>query len=145
MNNNYEILVAKTHTPEYLLHKYWARKPHNIISHFIQSIVPENGTILDPFCGSGVVLREAQKLGISATGLDINPIAVLNSKVLTNAPDSTVFYQTISSIIDKITPIVNSSYSTPDGRTIKYLVHLSQTKCSNCLNIISYNKQLIVS
>ena len=140
MNNNYEILVAKTHTPEYLLHKYWARKPHNIISHFIQSIVPKNGVILDPFCGSGVTLREAQKLGISATGIDINPIAILNSKVLTNAPDSTVFYQIISSIIDKITPIVNSSYSTSDGKIIKYLVHLSQTQCPTCLNVINYNE-----
>lgn len=140
MNNHSEILVAQTHTPEYLLHKYWARKPHNIISYFIQSIVPENGVILDPFCGSGVTLRESQKLGISATGLDINPIAVLNSKVLTNAPDGAVFYETISSIIDKITPIINSSYSTPCGGTIKYLVHLSQTQCSNCLNVINYNE-----
>ena len=28
---NYAI-VAKTHTPMYLMHKYWARKPHNVVS-----------------------------------------------------------------------------------------------------------------
>lgn len=29
-------LVAKTHTPMYLMHKYWARKPHNVVSEYIK-------------------------------------------------------------------------------------------------------------
>jgi len=28
--------VAKTHTSMYLMHKYWARKPHNVVSEYIK-------------------------------------------------------------------------------------------------------------
>ena len=76
----YSAVIASTHTAEYSMHKYWARKPHNVVSYFINKIVPPNGCVLDPFCGSGVVLHEARKLGINAYGFDINPIANLKSK-----------------------------------------------------------------
>ena len=40
-------------------------------------------TVLDPMCGSGVVLRQAASLGHKAYGFDIDPLAVLMSKVWT--------------------------------------------------------------
>ena len=51
MSKEYDAIIAKTHTAEYSMHKYWARKPHNVLSYFISQIVPENGEVLDPFCG----------------------------------------------------------------------------------------------
>lgn len=33
-------------------------------------------TVLDPFCGSGIALVEAAKIGRKAVGLDVNPIAI---------------------------------------------------------------------
>ena len=39
--------------------------------------------ILDPFCGSGTLLLEAQLSGYQATGFDLNPLAVLISKAKT--------------------------------------------------------------
>ena len=68
---------AKTHTPEYLMHKYWARKPHNVISHCIQRLLPQKGVVIDPFCGSGVTLREGALLGHECYGFDVNPTACL--------------------------------------------------------------------
>lgn len=35
------------------------------------------GKVLDPFCGSGTVLLEAQLNGLDAVGFDLNPLAVL--------------------------------------------------------------------
>lgn len=43
--------------------------------------IPKNSIVFDPFCGSGVTLTEAQKLGISSVGVDLNPIACLISRV----------------------------------------------------------------
>ena len=40
--------------------------------------------ILDPFCGSGTTLVESNLLGFNSIGIDINPIACLNSKIKTN-------------------------------------------------------------
>ena len=49
--------------------------------------IPENSIVFDPFCGSGVTLAEAQKLGISSVGVDLNPIACLISRVKTSQFD----------------------------------------------------------
>lgn len=42
--------------------------------------------VLDPFCGAGSTLVEAQRLGLTARGADLNPIPVLISKALTELP-----------------------------------------------------------
>ena len=41
-------------------------------------------TIVDPFCGSGTVLLEAQLAGVTAHGIDTNPVAALVSRVKTS-------------------------------------------------------------
>lgn len=43
----------------------------------------EGSIVLDPFCGSGTTLVEANLLGFDSIGIDINPIACLNSKIKT--------------------------------------------------------------
>ncbi len=43
----------------------------------------EEALVLDPFCGGGSTLVEAQHLGLSAVGSDLNPIPVLITRVLT--------------------------------------------------------------
>lgn len=136
---NIKSTIAKTHTPEYLLHKYWARKPHNIISNFIKEIVPKDGVVVDPFCGSGVVLREAQKLGITAYGFDINPIACLISKVLVNPPTTQEFVDVVERILDSICEKVNNSYS-ENGSTIRYCTHSIIVKCPECGHIQSQSE-----
>jgi len=79
-------IKADTHTPEYLMHKYWARKPHNVISESISSLTTEGNIVIDPFCGSGVILREGALLGRNCYGFDLNPSAVLISSVLLDPP-----------------------------------------------------------
>ena len=47
--------------------------------------VPAGTAVLDPFCGSGTTLVESQRRGLSAVGIDVNPIACLMSRVKTEA------------------------------------------------------------
>lgn len=46
-----------------------------------------DGPIIDPFCGSGTTLVEAQRIGIDAVGVDLNPVACLISRVKTMRPN----------------------------------------------------------
>jgi hypothetical protein len=80
-----DVILAKKHTSDYLLHKYWARKPHNVLSDLIQNLLNKDSTVVDPFCGSGVFLTEALKFKILNKeknplsfiyGVDIDDIAV---------------------------------------------------------------------
>ncbi len=48
-----------------------------------QSIIaqlPKNGVLLDPFCGSGTIVYEAQQHGLHPIGVDNNPLAVQIAK-----------------------------------------------------------------
>lgn len=128
-----DILLAKTHSPEYLLHKYWARKPHNVLSNLIKDILKDkNKNILDPFCGSGVFLREASKLGHNCIGLDINPVAHLLSDLTCNPPDTEKFEKEIGLIIKDIKLKYNQLYKTSKDEEVKYYVHEIFSLCKFC-------------
>lgn len=46
----------------------------------IISQLPGNGVLLDPFCGSGTIVYEGQRHGLTAFGVDNNPLAVQLAK-----------------------------------------------------------------
>jgi site-specific DNA-methyltransferase (adenine-specific) len=48
-------------------------KPHKLMSEIIKDFVKPEETIIDPFMGSGTTLISAQRMGLSATGIEINP------------------------------------------------------------------------
>jgi len=68
-------IIAHAHTPMYLIHKYWARKPHNVVSEYIRHYSKEGEIVLDPFGGSGVTAIEAIKAGRKAISIDLNPMS----------------------------------------------------------------------
>ncbi len=68
-------IIAQAHTPMYLIHKYWARKPHNVVSEYIRHYSKEGEIVLDPFGGSGVTAIEAIKAGRKAISIDLNPMS----------------------------------------------------------------------
>jgi len=45
--------------------------------------LPHEGTLLDPFCGSGTIVYEAQKWGLESIGVDRNPLAATVAKAKT--------------------------------------------------------------
>jgi len=74
-NINYAF-VAKAHTQLYLMHKYWARKPHNVVREYVEHYTKKGEVVLDPFCGSGVTAIEALRAGRKAIAVDLNPMAI---------------------------------------------------------------------
>lgn len=68
-------IAASTHPPHYMMHKYWGRKPHNVVREYIESYTREGDTVLDPFMGSGVVLIESAKSRRKSLGVDLNPLS----------------------------------------------------------------------
>lgn len=72
------------------IHPYPAKFIPNIPRALIESLpIPKGSIILDPFCGSGVTLTEAQNAGIESVGVDLNPIACMLSRVKTRSLSST--------------------------------------------------------
>jgi hypothetical protein len=67
------------------IHPYPAKFIPEIPRALIAEFPPADGSIiLDPFCGSGTTLVEAQCAGFEAIGVDLNPIACRISRVKTS-------------------------------------------------------------
>jgi site-specific DNA-methyltransferase (cytosine-N4-specific) len=60
------------------IHRYKGKFNPQISSHLLNIIGADSGTrVLETFCGSGTTVLECAHHGIAATGVDINPLAVL--------------------------------------------------------------------
>lgn len=77
--------MAHSSTPMTALPTRIDRYPAKMISHLAERLIADyaNGAtrVLDPFCGSGAVLRAATAKNVPVTGVDINPFGVLLSGV----------------------------------------------------------------
>jgi DNA modification methylase len=69
-------IVPKPHPASYLVHKFWARKPHNVVAEYIARYSAPGEIVFDPFVGSGVTVLEALKLARKALAVDIDPTAI---------------------------------------------------------------------
>lgn len=69
------------------LHRFFGKLIPAIPAAAIELFTKSGDLVLDPFCGSGTTLVEAIIRGRNAVGFDINPLAVLISRVKTSPAD----------------------------------------------------------
>lgn len=68
------------------IHPYPAKFIGEIPRALIEILpLPKDTGILDPFSGSGTTLVEAQRVGLTSVGIDLNPIACLIARVKTSS------------------------------------------------------------
>ena len=63
---------------------YYAMFPVSFAKYVVESMCPEKGRVLDPFCGRGTAPFVAQATGRAALGVDINPVAWVFAKSKTD-------------------------------------------------------------
>jgi len=93
---------SQVHPQHYLLHKYWGRKPHNLINEYLKICTNEEDVILDPFMGSGGVVIESNKLNRVAIGVDINPMSTMIVNETLKEIDLEKLKNTFNEILKKI-------------------------------------------
>lgn len=64
------------------------------------------GIVLDPMAGSGTVLRQATELGHRAVGFDMDPLAVLMTRVWTTAVDDVLVLEMVDRLNRRIDTLV---------------------------------------
>lgn len=130
-------MIAKTHPPYYLIHKYWARKPHNVVRSYIEHFSQPDQVILDPFVGSGVSVIEAVKAGRKAIGIDINPIATMLTYATAVPINKGKFEEAISTIRADVQALSGSLFHTTcmscgdPKSTVTHVVWANRYKCPN--------------
>lgn len=117
-------VISDTHDSMYLMHKYWARKPANVVSEYIQYFTQENDLVFDPFGGSGVTSIEAAKLNRNSIYNDLSPTACFIAKETIRNVDLLSFKSDFDKLLNNLLPLVITLY---------------ETKCTKC----NYEKALI--
>jgi DNA modification methylase len=95
-------VTTSSHPKHYLIHKYWGRKPHDLVSTYVRHFTKKNDTVLDPFMGSGGALIEANKLNRHSIGYDLNPMACMIAEETLKTIDLNKLEKTFKKIIADI-------------------------------------------
>jgi DNA modification methylase len=101
---------AESYTGIYGMHKYWSKKPYNIIRRFIQTYSSKDDIVIDPFCGSGISVIEAIITGRKGIGFDINPSAVFITKQILTKVSVSKIYDSFKQIESDLREKINSFY-----------------------------------
>jgi 16S rRNA G966 N2-methylase RsmD len=102
------------------MHRYWARKPYNIVADYINYFSDEGDIVLDPFCGSGVTAIEALVLKRKAIAVDLDPVATFITRN-TGAPVE----------INKL----RDAFHELERKVENRINFLYETQCLNCQGI----------
>jgi len=74
----------------------------------------ERQHVLDPFCGSGTTLVESRLLNRHATGVELNPLAVLIAEVKTTAIETERLLEALSNVLQRYSENGDGNVSLPD-------------------------------
>ncbi|MCX6155997.1 MAG: modification methylase [Candidatus Kapabacteria bacterium] len=102
-NEKYDFLGQSYSSSYPNLHKYPATMLPQIGSAILKELNISKGTLLDPYCGSGSSFTSALECGITQMyGFDINPLAILISKVKFTKIPLKILLQTKVNLRDEI-------------------------------------------
>ncbi len=123
------------HTPQYKMHKYFARRPYNVFNSIIKHYTNEGDIIIDPFCGGGVTIFEALSLKRKVIGIDINPLATFITEMEILKINSDTLKNLLNDFINaektKYEKFYNIKYNGKDYRII-WSEYIYIVDCPNC-------------
>ena len=136
---------SKAHAPPYIIHKYFARRPHNVFYELIKKYSKPEDIILDPFSGGGVTVYEGLRLGRKVIGNDINPLAKFITENMIQKQLPKEFEETVS----HLKALLNSlyfkycSFECPCGKTaIPEMTEAAFTaKCPACASEMIFSNE----
>ncbi|MBA7606712.1 hypothetical protein ES703_13862 [subsurface metagenome] len=106
------------------LHPFPARMAPEIVVKAV-SCIPIGSTVLDSMCGSGTVLRESVRHGHHAIGFDVDPLAVLISRVSTCPLDFNLLTQKADAVANRAVSLDGDTLDLPwidnDDETSKFV------------------------
>jgi DNA modification methylase len=107
-----KFVEAKQHSPAYMMHRYFARRPYNVFSELIKHYTEEGDTILDPFCGGGVTVVEGLLLKRKVIGVDINPLATFVTEMEITPLSRDKFLKELDSLRERVQATMDYLYMT---------------------------------
>jgi putative DNA methylase len=140
------------HRPIYHVHKWWAQRLGSVFrAILLGSLLGEHSdlasefynthnlagvTVFDPFMGSGTTIGEAHKLGFTAIGRDINPVAVQAVRTALGPMDRDALLVAFERLSATVGETIRATYRSKDSRgrscDVLYFFWVMQVACPSC-------------
>lgn len=114
------------------------------ILDIITRFLPENSNMIDPFMGASTSLLPCMELGLNVYGQDINPFAVLLSKVKTGPLDSVLFGKRSEVIQSRIEKDISEEVAIPFSNIDKWFKKNIQIELSRIRRAIMSEENIHV-
>ena len=111
-----DFVAPKTYTGLAGFHKYWGKKPIESMCYLIEKCSKEGDIVIDPFLGSGLILRECLIRNRRFVGIDINPFSVEHASLMLNLPSGQEYYQALIEIENSVAERIGNTYQTSEGK-----------------------------
>lgn len=141
--------------PIYHIHKWWAQRLGSVFRALALGVFNDSesdivdlfyrpsrirGVVFDPFMGSGTTVGEVLKLGGSAVGQDINPVAYLSVKNALNLPGDEEVCKVYRAIEADTAQRILDFYlvKLPSGQKaqVLYFFWVKFVGCPHCANVV---------
>ncbi len=144
------------HRPIYHTHKWWAKRLGSVFRGILLGcLLPADSdlrsefyrrqdyagvTAFDPFMGSGTTIGEAHKLGLTAVGRDINPVAAEAVRVALGGLDEIKLRRAFDSLSASVGEELRAMYASEDSRgeqcEVLYYFWVMQAGCPTCRSTV---------
>jgi putative DNA methylase len=130
-------IKAKPHSPVYRMHRYFARRPHNVFAELIQHYSKPMDIVLDPFCGGGVTLVEGLLQGRRVVGCDQNRMATFITEMELRDLNVKGFQEAVEGVLQSFKPTSNRLFTTQcrgcgSNAKVLWFEYSGVTDCSQC-------------
>src|SRR5699024_8122038 len=129
-------IKSGSHTAQYRMHKYFARRPYNVFRSLIEHYTEPNDIVLDVFCGGGVTLFESLATNRKAIGVDLNPLATFITEMQVKQVNVLELREFLYSFIDDVKKEYGFFYKNDEGIT-EWIEWVYEVECPECNNLIS--------
>lgn len=120
VNYDWDFKGSDTQYATHGMHTYLAAMVPALAKRLVEKYVPENGKLLDPFCGGGAVVVEGVLKDIPSSGIDINPLAVLITKAKTHKLDEQQLNHTLNEVYESALNYNGPELTFPEQYKIDY-------------------------
>ncbi len=101
----------ESYTGIYGMHKYWSKKPFNLVRELILKNSKQGETVLDPFCGSGISIIETILTKRKAIGIDLSPASIFITQQTLMKIDPKKIEDEYKKIKDDVATKINDLYA----------------------------------
>jgi SAM-dependent methyltransferase len=138
-------VLAQAHTPIYRMHRYYARRPHNVFNKLVEHYSDPGDLILDPFCGGGVTVVESLRRRRRVVGVDLNPLATWVTKIEVERVDLEALQKLFDTWIEAVEKQINPFFGVecPECKkaaSAAWYEWSNVVVCPNCENDIVLGK-----